>query len=262
MHKGIYAGVSAMMVQQGVTDCAANNLANVDTAGFRARKPIAKSFPEVLMERVDPAKGQGEIPPWPWRSHPIGNASMNQVLSETYMSTDEGNLQVTDSPMDVALTDEEGFFVLQDGEGNQFYSRSGHFLVNEGGQLVNPDGYLLVGDGGPIDVGEAAAVSFTDDGQVIADGIAVAQIDIVGFESPTALRQMGKNLLAETEDSGAPAPVEVPQVAVGVLERSNVNVVEEMVRLIEAQRAYEAASKGIQTSDDMTGQLITSLAKP
>ncbi|SMG18831.1 flagellar hook-basal body protein [Dethiosulfovibrio salsuginis] len=261
MHKGIYAGVSAMMVQQTTLDATANNLANVDTAGFRARKAVAKSFPEVLMERIDPAKSQGEIPPWPWRSRPIGVASMNQVLSETYMSTEAGNMQVTDSQMDLALEDVSSFFVVMDGEGNQFYTRAGHFIVNQDGQIVTPDGHLLVGEGGPIEVGEVATVGFSDDGQVIADGEAVGQIQLVQFETPTYLRQVGKNLLVETEESGGPIPQENPQVTVGILERSNVSVVEEMVRMIEAQRSYEAASKGVQTSDDMTGRLITSLGK-
>lgn len=261
MHKGIYAGVSAMMVQQTSLDAAANNLANVDTAGFRGRKAIAKSFPEVLMERIDPAKSQGEIPPWPWRSHPIGVASMNQVLSETYMSTEAGNMQVTESPLDLALEDVNSFFVVMDGEGNQFYTRAGHFVLNQDGQIVTPDGHFLVGEGGPIDVGEAASVSFSDDGQVIADGEAVGQIQLVQFQTPTYLRQAGKNLLMETDESGGAIPQANPQVTVGVLERSNVSVVEEMVRMIEAQRSYEAASKGVQTSDDMTGRLITSLGK-
>ncbi len=250
-----------MMVQQTSLDAAANNLANVDTAGFRGRKAISKSFPEVLMERIDPAKSQGEIPPWPWRSHPIGVASMNQVLSETYMSTEAGNMQVTDSPLDLALEDVSSFFVVMDGEGNQFYTRAGHFVLNQDGQIVTPDGHLLVGEGGPIEVGEATSVAFSDDGQVIADGEAVGQIQLVQFETPTYLRQAGKNLLVETDDSGGPILQENPQVTVGVLERSNVSVVEEMVRMIEAQRSYEAASKGVQTSDDMTGQLITSLGK-
>ena len=251
-----------MMVQQTTLDATANNLANVDTAGFRARKAISKSFPEVLMERIDPAKSQGEIPPWPWRSRPIGVASMNQVLSETYMSTEAGNMQVTENPLDLALEDVSSFFVVMDGEGNQFYTRAGHFVLNQDGQVVTPDGHLLVGEGGPIEVGEAASVAFTDDGQIIADGEAVGQIQLVQFETPTYLRQAGKNLLVETEESGAPIPQENPQVVVGVLERSNVSVVEEMVRMIEAQRSYEAASKGVQTSDDMTGRLITSLGKP
>ncbi|PIE54700.1 MAG: flagellar biosynthesis protein FlgF [Dethiosulfovibrio peptidovorans] len=261
MHKGIYAGVSAMMVQQSATDVTANNLANVDTAGFRARKPVTKSFPEVLMERIDPDKAQGELPPWPWRSHPIGESSMNQVLSETYMSTDAGDLQVTDNHLDIALEDPQAFFVIQDSEGRQLYTRSGHFIPDEQGQLKTPDGHLLVGDGGSLSIGEASSATFTDDGQLLADDVVIGQVQIVRFDSPSLLRQMGKNLLAETGDSGAPQQLPGARVVVGALERSNVNVVEEMVRLIEAQRAYEAASKGIQTTDDITGQLISSLGK-
>lgn len=262
MNKGIYSGVSAMMVQQSALDATANNLANVDTMGFRARKPISKSFPEVMMERIDPDKISGEIPPWPWRSRPIGDVSMTQVLSETYMSTDSGSIQVTGGVLDLALENRDNFFVVTDGEGNQYYTRSGHFLLDQEGQVVTPDGHFLMGDGGPMTAGDASSFTFADDGQLLADGVAVGQVLLVSFETPTYLRQMGKNLLAETENSGAPQVVPNPAVVVGALEKSNVSVVEEMVRMIEAQRSYEAASKGVQTSDEMTGSLITSLGKP
>ena len=192
-----------MMVQQTSLDAAANNLANVDTAGFRGRKAIAKSFPEVLMERIDPAKSQGEIPPWPWRSHPIGVASLNQVLSETYMSTEAGNMQVTDGPLDLALEDVNSFFVVMDGEGNQFYTRAGHFVLNQDGQIVTPDGHLLVGEGGPIEVGEAASVAFSDDGQVIADGEAVGRYSLYSSRPQlTSSRQERTSLLRPTTPVG------------------------------------------------------------
>lgn len=262
MSKGIYAGVSGMMTQQTIVDCAANNLANVDTAGFRGRKAISKSFPEVLMERIDPEKPEGNIPPWPWGGKTLGSVSMNEVLSETAMSTQAGNLQVTDAPLDLALEDPDSFFVLQDGAGNRFYSRAGHFVLNSEGQVSTPDGHLLVGDGGPLEAGESSSLQFTDDGQLYADGVLAGQIQLVRFESPTYLQNAGKNLLVENDSSGAPQAVDQPRVVTGSIERSNVNVVEEMARLIEAQRAYEAASKGVQTSDSMTGQLISSLAKP
>ena len=262
MSKGIYAGVSGMMTQQTIVDCAANNLANVDTAGFRGRKAISKSFPEVLMERVDPKGPRGNIPPWPWGDKALGSASINEVISETYMMTGAGNLQVTDAPLDLAIEDPASFFVLQDGEGKRSYTRAGHFILNSEGQVSTPDGYLLVGDGGPMDAGDSSSVHFSDDGQLYVDGVVSGQIQLVQFENPGYLQNMGKNLLTENDDSGAPLAVDEPAIMTGSLERSNVNVVEEMARLIEAQRAYEAASKGIKTSDSMTGQLISSLAKP
>jgi flagellar basal-body rod protein FlgG len=189
-----------MLVQEKMLDVVGNNLANVDTAGFRSRVAVNKSFPEVLMDRVErysivdealneELKERKFSPYFRGRS-PIGTISMTNVLTETTMSTEHGPIQWTDNPTDVGLED-DGFFVVQDGNGNNFYTRSGHFQRNDQGQLVTHDGAFIMGDGGPITIGEATRVVIGDGGQVFADDEQVATLQVVRFETPTYLHHVG-----------------------------------------------------------------------
>jgi flagellar basal-body rod protein FlgG len=260
--RGIYAGTSAMLVQEKMLDVVGNNLANVDTSGFRARIGVNKSFPEELMDRIekvmDPVVKESFVP---GGRITIGDLSLANVLHETAMRTAKGAFERTGSVFDLAI-DGDGFFVVQDGAGNTFYTRSGHFQRNEQGQLVTHDGMLVMGDGGPIEIGEGVDVHIGDDGQVFVDGEAQGRIRVVRFATPSRLRQEGKSLLSETQYSGAPEDVEDVKLAVGFLERSNVNVVEEMTKMIEANRAYEAAAKTVTIQDELSSRLSNSFGRP
>jgi flagellar basal-body rod protein FlgG len=271
MFRGIYTGTSAMLVQEKMLDVVGNNLANVDTSGFRARVAVNKSFPEVLMDRVERYSIVDEVlnekleerkfyPYFRGRSA-IGNISMMNVLSETTMSTERGPIQWTDNPTDVVI-DGDGFFVVQDANGNTFYTRSGHFQRNDQGQLVTHDGAFIMGDGGPVAIGEATRIAIGDGGQVFADGEQVSTLQVVNFETPTYLHHVGKSLLAETAESGPPQPVPDARLVSGGLERSNVQVVLEMVRMIEANRAFEASAKSVTAQDELGSRMFTSVGKP
>jgi flagellar basal-body rod protein FlgG len=271
MFRGIYTGTSAMLVQEKMLDTVGNNLANVDTAGFRGRVAVNKSFPEVLMDRVerysivDEALNEKledrKFYPYVRGRVPIGTMSMTNVLSETAMSTEHGPIQWTGNQLDAAI-DGDGFFVVQDGAGNTFYTRGGKFHKNAAGQFVTADGDYIMGAAGRIEIGDATELSIGDNGEVFADGEQVAVLQIVNFASPTYLHQVGKSLLSETPDSGAPQPEANVRVTVGALERSNVQVVLEMVRMIEANRCFEAAGKSVTIQDELTSKLFTSLGKP
>lgn len=269
MYRGLYAAASAMIVQETMHDVTANNLANVSSSGFRKRIPVNKSFPEVLMDRVEKPSEDGSIKlvSAPFQlgfkgKFLIGDLALANVMSETYMSTEEGAIQVTDAPLDAAISG-EGYFAVQDGAGNLFYTRSGHFQRSAEGQLVTHDGMFVLGEGGPVEFGDAAEVSIGGGGQVIADGEVIDVLQVVTFPNPTYLRQAGRTTLAATENSGVPAALEAEEIRIesGALEMSNVNVVEEMVRMVEAQRAYEASSKTLMTHDELTGKLITSFGR-
>lgn len=272
MFRGIYTATSAMLVQEKMLDVVGNNLANVDTSGFRARVAVNKSFPEVLMDRVErytivdealnEELGDRKFYPYIRGRTPIGTMSLDNVMSETIMSTQPGVVRHTDNPLDL-LIDGKGFFVVEDGNGNTFYTRQGHFQKSGDGFLVTHDGEFLLGDGGRIELGDdARTISVSESGQVIVNNEAIANLQIVEFENPTYLHQVGKSLLAETPDSGAPEAAENPFVLSGALERSNVEVVLEMVRMIEANRAYEGAAKAVTSQDELTSRLFSSVGKP
>ncbi|MDR1966414.1 MAG: flagellar hook-basal body protein [Synergistaceae bacterium] len=271
MFRGIYAGTSAMLVQEKMLDVVSNNLANVDTSGFRGRVAVNKSFPEVLMDRVeryaivDEAMNEElherKFFPYVRGRTSIGTMPLANVMSETAMSLDRGPVQLTDNPTDVMLH-ADGFFVVEDGNGNTFYTRSGHFQRNNLGELVTHEGEYVMGDGGRINVGEASRISIGESGQVFADGDLVGTLQIVDFENPTYLHNVGKSLLAETPESGGPVALDGAFVISGALERSNVQVVQEMVRMIEANRAFEASGRAVTIQDELSGRLFTSVGRP
>jgi flagellar basal-body rod protein FlgG len=271
MFRGIYTGTSAMLVQEKMLDVVGNNIANVDTSGFRGRIAVNKSFPEVLMDRVEryavvdealnEELGDRKFFPYVRGRTAIGSISMTNVLSETTMSLERGPVQWTDNPTDVVLND-DGYFVVEDNNGNTLYTRSGHFQRNSQGQLVTHDGDFIIGDGGRIDLGEAERVAIGENGQIYADGELIATLQVVRFETPTYLHYVGKSLVAETPQSGGPQPVDNAHIVSGGLERSNVQIVQEMVRMIEANRAFEAAGKAVTIQDELSSRLFTSVGKP
>lgn len=269
MQRGIYSACSAMLVQTTYLDVIANNLANADSAGFRKRIAVSQSFPDMLMDRIEKVSEDGETklmttPPFVMNFKgkvPIGTLSFANVMSTTYMPEGKGPYVVTDNPLDAAI-DGDGFFALQDDEGNIRYTRQGNFQKSSDGNIVTQSGLRLMSGGAPVNIGEATDFRFTENGNIMSNGELVGAVDIVTFENPSYLQQVGSTtLLASTPAAGVPTPRENIIIRPGVLEKSNVNVVEEMTRMIEVQRAYEAASKALMTDDDTAGKMLSTYSK-
>ncbi|MDR3255745.1 MAG: flagellar hook-basal body protein [Synergistaceae bacterium] len=272
MFRGIYEGASAMLVQEKMLDVIGNNLANVDTSGFRSRVAVNKSFPEVLMDRVErytvvdealnEELGDRKFIPYVNGRVPIGTIPLANVLSETVMTLQPGVVQMTENTLDVMING-DGFFVVEDNNGNQFYTRSGHFQKGPAGELMTHEGEFVVGVAGRIALGDAANYFVDEAGQIYGDNAVVGALQVVNFTAPTYLHQEGRSLLSETPGSGEPEPVVGNRDIVGgALERSNVDIVPEMVRMIEANRAYEAAGRVVSIQDELTSRLFTSVGKP
>lgn len=176
----------------------------------------------------------------------------------------QGDLKYTENPLDLAI-EGDGFFQILLPTGETAYTRAGSFKLNSSGQVVTPDGYPLQP---PITIPpDTVQITVEPDGtvSVIQAGSTtptqVGSIQLVHFPNPSGLKSIGKNLFLETDASGAPitgTPGEngLGTIAQGFLEMSNVRVVEEMVNMIAAQRAYEASSKTIITSDQMLGTAV------
>ncbi len=263
MQRGLYAATSAMLVQQSNLDVISNNLANVNTPGFRKRKLISEAYPGKLVERQEANR-------WaPWVGAPdglifnrviIGGMYTTNVVSQTYQVQDHGRLIYTNNPLHLYIEDKNAYFRVTDGRGNIFYTRAGNFTVDEAGRIVTPKGYRLLDEGGAPIVVNGGCIDITDEGQVFVDGEAVATIGIYSFPKNQFLRQVGKNLYVETPQSGAAQRV-TAKVRERCYEGSNVNVVEEMVRMIEAHRTYEASSKMVQMHDEATGRMIDAFGR-
>lgn len=255
MIRALWSAASGMKAQQTNLDVIANNLANVNTAGFKKERA---EF-EDLLYQIDREPG---APVEPGSTVPTGiQVGVGSRVAGTDRLMGQGTVQVTDNPLDLMIQG-KGFFQIAMPDGSTAYTRAGSFKVDAQGQVVTSDGYLLEPpitvpeDAMEIAVGENGAVSVKTAGSSAFEEI--GQIELARFVNPAGLLAVGKNLFLETDASGAPVvgnPGEdgMGSLVQGSLEMSNVQVVDEMVSLIVAQRAYEASSKAVQTADDMLG---------
>ena len=232
MNRAMFAAATGMAAQQSNLETIADNLANAELPGF-------KGSTETFAALTDGQNGLGT------------------VATGKHLVFEQGELAKAGGPFDVAL-DGPGFFALERPDGKFVYTRNGQFHRAPDGAVRNADGYALVG----VRIPQAAlSVNVEPDGKTYVD-TATAKHTFVGrirpaeFVSPESLRVAGSNVFEATSASGPPAYVDAgrdgaPKLAFGMLERSNVSVVEAMMEILAAQRAYEANAKGVQAADEM-----------
>ncbi len=251
MIKSLYTTATGMKAQQTMVDMIANNIANVNTAGF---KKSNASFEDLLYVSMgSPGNTNGESP----TGLQIGSGTRLNATTKVY---NPGPMENTDRPLDVAI-DGDGFFSVILPDGTTAYTRDGQFQVNADGKLVTAQGHILTPEVTlPSDVLD---ISISPDGRVQGRTAgspetltSFGEIQIHRFVNPSGLIAVGGNVALESEASG-PATTGTPgQSGLGTLkqsflERSNVQIVNELVNLIVAQRAYEVNSRAIQASDQM-----------
>lgn len=262
MIRGWYTGASGMNAQQNRLDAISNNLANVDTAGYKRDITVSKSFPELLIRRTN-LDGVYETPFGSAEAAPvIGKLGLGIETNENYTDFAQGSFRQTDQNTDVAFGG-KGFFAVQTPLGER-YTRDGNFIIGKEGILETKDGYPVLGEKGFIHVendrftvNEDGIISSQDDSEVID------RFKVVRFDNERYLKKMGNNLYSSNEISGAAHIAEGserPKFLQGYMETSNVNVVNEMVQMIEVNRAYEANQKTITSEDSMMGTLWTKTA--
>jgi len=243
-----------MIAQQTNLDVVAHNLANVNTTGYKKRRA---DFEDLIYQ----IGRQPGAPVDPNSTIPTGvQVGLGTRVIGTPSFMTQGYMQVTDNPLDWTIAGNQGFFQVTMQDGTIAYTRAGSWQVDGDGQVVNHEGLLL--EPAIVIPEEAVQISLSNDGIVsvqLAGQSAmqeVGQIELARFINPAGLQALGSNLFTETDASGAPI-LAVPgadgmsPVRQGILEMSNVQVVDEMVGMIIAQRAYEANSKGVQTADDL-----------
>ncbi|GAB4361509.1 MAG: flagellar basal-body rod protein FlgG [Deltaproteobacteria bacterium] len=253
MIRSLMIAATGMEVQQTNMDVISNNLANVNTSGFkRSRGDFQDLLYQTVMPPGAPSSSSTEMP----TGMQIGLGS--RVVSVNKVFT-QGELKQTGNELDVAI-EGDGFLQVVLPSGEKAYTRDGALKKNVQGQLVTPNGYPLepsitVPDNATIlTIGADGTVSALLSGSTTP--AVLGTIQLARFSNPSALRSLGKNLLAETPSSGtaslgSPGQNGLGTLAQGFLESSNVNIVEEMVNMIVGQRAYEINSKVIQTVDQM-----------
>ncbi|MCE5314850.1 MAG: flagellar basal-body rod protein FlgG [Armatimonadota bacterium] len=253
MIRALYTAATGMEAQQLNMDVTANNLANVSTTGFKKSRV---DFQDLLYQTVRTAgssQAQGVVVP---TGIQVG---LGTRLGATQKIFTQGDYKETDNPLDVMI-EGDGFFQVMLPNGETAYTRDGAFKRDANGKIVNSDGYAIQpemtipSDAKDVTIGEDGTISVTLAGQTGSQEL--GQLQLVKFVNPAGLSSLGGNLYAQTESSGDPitgTPGEdgLGSLTQGVIEMSNVQVVDEMVNMIEAQRAYEVNSKSIQAADDM-----------
>lgn len=259
MMRALYTAASGMLAEQLNTDIISHNLANVNTTGFKKHRPNFQDlFYQTLREAGTPVTQGASIPV------PLQVGLGVRPVSNTKMFL-QGNLIQTDNSLDMAIADNVGgtsFFQVRMPNGDIAFTRDGTFRKDKDGNVVTTNGYFIEP---PLVVPpDALDIIITEDGVVSvklpnqAQPQEIGQIQLARFPNPEGLDAVGDNLYIETAASGTPIQGQptldgFAQIKQKFLEQSNVQVVEEMVNLIVAQRAYEVTSKAIQTSDDMLG---------
>jgi flagellar basal-body rod protein FlgG len=253
MEPALWAAKTGLDAQQTRMAVTANNLANVSTTGFKKGRAAFEDLLYQNLRQVGAAASQDTQLP---SGLSLGTGA--RVVS-TEKSYTQGSLNVTDNALDVAVSG-RGFFQVLLPDGTAAYTRDGSFQVNAQGQLVTSTGYVVqpaitIPDGAQsISIGTDGVVSVQVAGQAATTQVGTLQL--VDFINPAGLQARGENLVLESAASGAPQAGTpglngLGTVVQGALEASNVNVVEELIGMIETQRAYEMNSKAISTTDQM-----------
>jgi flagellar basal-body rod protein FlgG len=254
MLRALYSAAAGMESQQMNLDVISNNLANVNTTGFKKSKV---EFQELLYQTVRaPGAEQGAGNQLPTGIQ-VGQGSRPVATARIFTN---GDMTQTGEKFDVAITG-DGFFEVQMPDGSRAYTRDGALKTKSDGTIVTSDGLPLQGGFQAVPPG-TQSVSISPTGEVTytgANGDTNFRVQLVRFNNPGGLQSMGSNLYKETGASGTPElgnPGEngFGSLNQGYLEMSNVKVVEEMVNLILAQRAYEVNSKAVQAADEMMQQ--------
>jgi flagellar basal-body rod protein FlgG len=252
MDASMWVAKTGLDAQQTRMNVISNNLANVNTTGFKRDRAV---FEDLLYQNIRQAGGQTDANSQAPTGLMLGTG-VRVVATEKLHS--QGNMVNSQNPLDIAIAG-EGHFQVAQADGTLAYTRDGNFKLSATGQLVTSNGSLLQ----PAITVPTTASSLTigRDGTVSVELTAggsqvLGQIQIARFVNPSGLQSMGQNLLKESPASGAPQVLRPSQggagsLMQGTLEASNVNVVEEMVNMIETQRAYEINSKAISAVDGM-----------
>lgn len=242
MVRGFYALGSGMLTQSRILTGVSNNLANIETPGYKKKEVTTSTFGSMVINRVDSQKT------------PIGTMSLITAADKTNVIHSEGTLKSTERPLDFAIQG-EGFFAVQGANGT-VYTRNGSFNVDAEGYLVLDNVGRVMGQNGPIQIGTD---QFTADaqGNLTVGGNVVDKISVYNFDDYNNLRISGDGMFTGTNA----ALVQNPDIMWKTIEGSNVNAAEEMTDALSAQRNLQNCSQAIKMYDQVLSDAVTNIAK-
>lgn len=234
MNKGIYPALSGGVAYEKLLSIIANNVANVNTAGFKADRPVFKvDVPDSIYQSQDSPS-------------PISDKFYTEIDS-VFTDFNSGVIRQTGNVLDLAI-EGDGFFVIDTPDGAR-YTRSGNFILDASKTLTTVDGHMVMGDGGPI-ILEEGKIAVDADGRVSVNGSEVNKVKIVNFEKPYTLTKDQNNMFIGSGEQTA----EAYKVLQGAVELSNVNSVKEMAAMISVLRGYESYQKVMTTMDETSAK--------
>ena len=253
MNQALWVAKTGLDAQQTRLSVISNNLANVSTTGYKQSRAV---FEDLMYQNLRQVGGQTSQDTRLPSGLSLGTGT--RIVATEKIHT-QGNIETTGNSLDISING-KGYFSILQPDGSTGYTRAGEFQVSGDGQLVTASGYTL--QPGITIPADAQSVTISNDGIVSvllvgqASPSAVGNIQLANFINPTGLQPIGENLFIESAASGSPQEGTPGQTGLGrliqgALESSNVNIVEEMVGMIETQRAYEMNSKVISTADGM-----------
>lgn len=262
MDRGLYTATTGMLVQELKLDYISNNLANANTFGFKQNVSAVKSFPQMLVHRMNDTylkvsgiEGNMDLRPM------VGLSTMGAVVDEIATDFAKGDIQNTENPFDLAI-DGQGFFVIDTPYGERM-TRAGNFTINANKELVTKLGYRVMGENGPIvldgksfNVDSEGVVYVGDKGDEYLDKLKVVTVD--DFKT---IKKVGHDLFMVPKEH--PQPFDATNVTIrqGAVEASNVNTIIMLRSMIDVMRMYEANSKVVMTKDNLLGQAANEIAK-
>jgi flagellar basal-body rod protein FlgG len=243
MLRSLYIASTGMLAQREKMDIVTNNIVNVDTAGYKKDTLITRSFKDMMIQSMS---GQD-----------IGKQNTGIHVDDVVTSFDQGDLEQTDRLSDVAL-EGDGFLVVSTGDGIR-YTRDGALAVSSGGYLVNSEGGYVQGASGNIHVG-SGGFAIDEQGNVSVGGQVVDRLALVTFANLTGLKKVGSSMF-EAGSAGAPQAATGCKVKQGWLESSNVNMAEEMVTMVELNRAYQVNQRVLTMLDESLGKTVNEVGR-
>jgi flagellar basal-body rod protein FlgG len=252
MQNGLYVAVSGLLMQEARVAAISNNLANINTAGYKRDLPVFSEY-----RPVDRRVPQNII------QKTLYNKTINSSvkLDEISVNQTAGPLKATGNKFDLALDNAKQFFAVETPWGIR-YTRDGEFTLNNQGELVTQDGFYLLdrATGAPLIIPQnAETINVTPDGTIYANNAPVGEIDIAAFTETEKLQKVGRNLF--TAVGILPEEPENIKVSQGFVEMSNASPILEMVRMVEALRGFEMYQKMVQTYDSLNDKAANDIAR-
>lgn len=267
MTRGLYISAIGMKAQMNKMDIVANNLANVDTTGFKRDSVAFRSFDEELTLKIHDTQSQAQpnAAPRSYSPHesPIGELTSGVLVDEVFTDFSNGRLREVNDPYTMAIGG-GGFFTVQvrlaTGEVAERYTRDGNFMIDGRGYLMTKDGGYVLGQNGPVVIPtENGAATIDAQGNIISGGNIIETLRITDFTDYTTLRKTGDNYYDITAQSAQAAFTGT--VVQGYAEDSNINSVKELVEMINLSRIYEANQRFITVMDQTLGKAVNEVGR-